>query len=71
VARVDSRFHPRIAPNPGGSDQFSHLDSFSLTETEILRTADAIRQAGCRDVLIVSTPEYVRFVVTIKLPKAH
>ncbi len=33
------------------------------------RTAEAIKQAGCRDVLIVSTPEYVRFIVTMKLPQ--
>jgi len=69
VARANSRSRPQIAPKPGGSDQFSHMNSFSITEAEILRTAEAIRQAGCRDVLIISTPEYIRFVVTIKLPK--
>jgi hypothetical protein len=69
VARADSRSHPQIAPKPGRSDQFSQMNSVSITEAEILRTAEAIRQAGCRDVLIISTPEYIRFVVTIKLPK--
>lgn len=40
-----------------------------MTKAEIWRTAEAIKQAGCRDVLIVSTPEYVRFIATVKLPK--
>ncbi len=70
VARADSRPHPQIAPKPGRSDQVSHMNSVSIT-AEILRTADAIRQAGCRDVLIISTPEYVRFIVTIKFPKSR
>ena len=69
VARAGSRSHPQIVPKPDGSDQFSHVNSVSITEAEILRTAEAIRQAGCRDVLIISTPEYIRFVVTINLPK--
>ena len=68
-ASAESRPHPQIAPKPGRSDQFSHMNSVSITEAEILRTAEAIRQARCRDVLIISTPEYIRFVVTIKLPK--
>jgi hypothetical protein len=47
------------------------MNSVSMTEAEILRTAEAIRQAGCRDVLIVYTPEFVRFIVTIKFPKSR
>ena len=71
VARADSRSHPQIAPKPGGSNQFSHMNSVSITEAEILRTAEAIRQAGCRDVLIIGTAEYVRFILTIKFPKSR
>jgi hypothetical protein len=52
-----------------GPTTFSHMNEVSLTKAEIWRTAEAIMQAGCRDVLIISTPEYVRFIVTIKLPK--
>jgi hypothetical protein len=52
-----------------GPTTFSHMNSVSITKAEILRTAEAIRQAGCRDVLIIGTPEYVRFIVTVKLPK--
>jgi hypothetical protein len=47
------------------------MNEVRITKAEILRTAEAIEQAGCRDVLILSTPEYVRFIVTIKLPKAR
>jgi hypothetical protein len=54
-----------------GPTAFSHMNSVSMTEAEILRTAEAIRQAGCRDVLIVYTPEFVRFIVTIKFPKSR
>jgi hypothetical protein len=66
-----SRSDLRIAPKPGGSGTttFSHINAVSITKAEIWRTAEAIMQAGCRDVLIISTPEYVRFIVTIKLPK--
>jgi len=52
-----------------GPTTFSHMDEVRITKAEIWRTAEAIKQAGCRDVLIVSTPEYVRFIVTMKLPK--
>jgi hypothetical protein len=52
-----------------GPTTFSHMNEVRITKAEILRTAEAIKQAGCRDVLIVCTPEYVRFVVTVKLPK--
>jgi hypothetical protein len=45
------------------------MNEVRITKAEIWRTAEAIQQAGCRDVLIVSTPEYVRFIVTVKLPK--
>ena len=37
-------------------------------KADIWRTAKAIKQAGCRDVLIIYTPEFVRFIVTIKFP---
>ena len=72
VARADSRSHPRIdvKQEPLGLTTFSHMNEVRITKAEIWRTAEAIKQAGCRDVLIISTPEYVRFVVTIKLPKA-
>ena len=64
VARADSRPHPRIdvKPEPFGRATLSDMNS-------VIITADAIRQAGCRDVLIVSTPDYVRFIVTVKLPQ--
>jgi len=52
-----------------GPTTFSHLNEVRITKAEIWRTAEAIKQAGCRDVLIISTPEYVRFIVTVKLPK--
>jgi hypothetical protein len=60
VARADSRSHPRIDVKP---------EPFGLTKRELCRTALALDQAGCRDVLIVGTAEYVRFIVTIKFPK--
>jgi hypothetical protein len=70
-APADSRPHPQIASKPGrsGTTTFSHINAVSITKAEIWRTAEAIKQAGCRDVLIVDTAEYVRFIVTIKLPK--
>jgi hypothetical protein len=52
-----------------GPTTFSHMNEVRITKAEMLRTAEAIKQAGCRDVLIISTPEYVRFIVTVKLPK--
>jgi len=52
-----------------GPTTFSHMNEVRITKAEIWRTAEAIKQAGCRDVLIISTPEYVRFIVTMKLPK--
>ena len=71
AARADSRSHPRIdvKPEPFGLTTFSHMNEVRITKAETLRTAEAIKQAGCRDVLIISTREYVRFIVTIKLPK--
>jgi len=54
-----------------GPTTFSHINSVSITKAEILRTAEAIRQAGCRDLLIIGTAEYVRFIVTIKFPKSR
>jgi hypothetical protein len=51
-----------------GPTAFSHMSAVSVAEAEILRTAKAIKQAGCRDVLIIYTPEFVRFIVTIKFP---
>src|SRR5438552_13310760 len=51
-----------------GPTTFSHMNEVRITKAEIWRTALALKQAGCRDVLIVGTAEYVRFIVTIKLP---
>ena len=71
VARADSRSHPRIdvKPEPFGLTTFSDANAVGKTKREILRTALALKRAVCRDVLIVGTAEYVRFIVTIKLPK--
>jgi len=73
VERADSRSHPRInvEPEPFGLTTLSDMNAVRKTKREIWRTAEAIKQAGSRDVLIISTPKYVRFVVTIKLPKAR
>jgi hypothetical protein len=70
VAGADSRSHPRIdvKPEPFGLTTLSYMNAVRKTKREIWRTALALKQAGCRDVLIVDTAEYVRFVVTIKLP---
>ena len=70
---ADSRSHPRIVPKPGGSGTttFSHMNAVSVAEAEIRRTAKAIKQAGCRDVLIIYTPEFVRFIITTKLPQSR
>ena len=70
-ALADSRSDLRSAPEPGdfGPTTFSHMNEVRITKAEILRIAEAIRQAGCRDVLIISTQEYVRFIVTMNLPK--
>jgi hypothetical protein len=70
-APADSRRHLQIAPKSGRSDQFSHMNEVRITKADIWRTAEAVKQAGCRDVLIISTPEYVRFIVTVKLPKSR
>jgi hypothetical protein len=71
VARADSRSHPRIdvKPKPFGLTTLSDMNAVGITKAEIWRTAEAIKQARCRDVLIVGTAEYVRFIVTIKLPQ--
>jgi len=71
VARAVSRSHPRIdvKPAPLGLTTLSDTNAVRKTQREIWRTALALKQAECRDVLIVGTPEYVRFIVTIKLPK--
>jgi hypothetical protein len=71
VARADSRSHPRIdvKAEPFGLTTLSETNAVRKTKREIWRTTLALRQAGCRDVLIVSTPEYVRFIVTMKLPQ--
>ena len=71
VARADSRSHPRIdvKPEPFGLTTLSDMNAVRKTKREILRTALALQQSECRDVLIVGTAEYVRFIVTIKLPK--
>ena len=69
VARADSRAHPRIdvKPEPFGLTTLSDMNAVRKTKREIWRTALAIRQVECRDVLVISTPEYVRFIVTMKL----
>jgi hypothetical protein len=54
-----------------GPTTFSHMNAVSVAEAEIRRTAKAIKQAGCRDVLIIYTPEFVRFILTTKLPKSR
>jgi hypothetical protein len=71
VARADLRSHPRIdvKPEPFGLTTLSDMNAVRKTKREILRTALALKRAACRDVLIVGTAEYVRFIVTIKLPK--
>ena len=71
VARADSRSHPQIdvKPEPFGLTTLSDMNAVRKTKREILRTALALKRAACRDVLIVGTAEYVRFIVTIKLPK--
>jgi hypothetical protein len=73
AARADSRSHPLIAvkPEPFGLTTLSDLNGVRKTKREICRTALALEQAGCRDLLIVGTAEYVRFIVTIKLPKSR
>jgi hypothetical protein len=71
VARADSRSHPGIdvKPEPFGLTTLSDMNAVRKTKREIWRTALALQQAGCRDVLIISTPEYVRFIVTMNLPQ--
>jgi hypothetical protein len=73
VARADSRSHRRIdvKPEPFGLTKLSGMNAVRKTKQEILRTAEAIRQAGCRDVLIIYTPEFVRFIITTKFPKSR
>ena len=71
VARADSRSHPRIDVKlePFGLTTLSDMNAVRKTKREISRTALALKRAACRDVLIVGTAEYVRFIVTIKLSK--
>jgi hypothetical protein len=71
VTRADSRSHLRIdvKPEPFELTTLSDINAVTKTKREIWRTALALRQSGCRDVLIVGTAEYVRFIVTIKLPE--
>ena len=71
VARAVSRSHPRIdvKPEPFGLTTLSDMNAVRKTKREILRTALALKSAGCRDVLIVNTAEYVRFIVTMNLPQ--
>ena len=52
-----------------GPTTFSHMNAVSIAKAEIWRTAKAIKQARYRDVLIIYTPEFVRFIVTTKLPQ--
>ena len=71
VARADSRSHPRIDVKPKSFGLTTFLNAYAMRKTkrEIRRTAKAIKKAECRDLLIIGTAEYVRFIVTIKLPK--
>ena len=71
VARADSQVHPRIdvKPEPFGLTTLSDMNAVRKTKREIWRTALALKQSECREVLIVGTAEYVRFIVTIKLPQ--
>ena len=69
VARFAVSSANRFEAGQIGPTTFSHMNEVRITKAEVWRTAEAIKQAGCRDVLIVSTPEYVRFIVTMKLPK--
>ena len=71
VARAESRSHLRIdvKPESFGLTTLSDMNAVRKTKREIWRTALALQQAGCRDVLIISTQEYVRFIVTMNLPK--
>ena len=71
VARADSQSHPRtdVKPEPFGLTTLSDMNAVRKTKTDIWRTAIALKRAECRDVLIIGTAEYVRFIVTIKLPK--
>ena len=54
-----------------GPTTFSHINEMNITKADIWRTAEAIKRAGCRDVLIIYTPEFLRFIVTIKFPKSR
>ena len=54
-----------------GPTAFSYMNAVSVAVAEIRRTAKAIKQAGCRDVLIIYTPEFVRFIITTKFPKSR
>jgi hypothetical protein len=54
-----------------GPTAFSHMNAVNVAVAEIRRTAKAIKQAGCRDVLIIYTPEFVRFIITTKFPKSR
>ena len=73
VARADSRSHPRIdvKPEPFGLTTLSDMNAVRKTKRAIWRTALALEQAGCRDVLVIGTAEYVRFIVTMKFPKSR
>ena len=66
VSSPDCREARQIGPTT-----FSHMNEVNITKTEIWRTAEAIKRAGCRDVLIIRTAEYVRFIVTVKFPKSR
>jgi len=59
------------SPNCAKARRIGHMNAVSVAEAEIRRTAKAIKQAGCRDVLIIYTPEFVRFIITTKFPKSR
>ena len=72
-ARPDSWPDPRIdvKSKPFGLTTLSDAKAVRKTKSEIWRTAEAIKQAGCRDVLIIGTEDYLRFIVTIKFPTSR
>ena len=69
VARFAVSSANRFEAGQIGPTTFLDANAVRKTQREIWRTALALKQAECRDVLIVGTAEYVRFIATIKLPK--
>ena len=72
-APADSRSRPptQVKPAAFGLTIFPDANVPGKIKREIWRTGLALKLAKCRDVLIVSTADYVRFIVTIKLSKTR